>query len=170
MIKTMHNEPLSICGCGEAGSRPSARPHHAAWMEAGASRWRAFVEANPGLSSVRNEYRVPCLEALERPHRRCKYHARIPVGSIFDHWHMVKSEAGLIAVCQPYHYEPEAAKVLTEARRRGLDLRIVNAGAERSWYFPGDAYLVLIGTSRAIAEVRVDYDVSGCAPIPEGCR
>ena len=73
-------------------------------------------------------------------------------------------------VSQPYLADVSHAKAgLRDALVR-LSLVIVDGGKDRSWYFPNATSLVLIGTSAAVAEVNLDYDVSQCAPIPKGCR
>ena len=105
-------------------------------------------------------------EALTTPHRQCRHHERLS-GNSLDHWHAIQvSYKEVVVVSQPYSSEDQRFR--EALRRHGLGL--VNAGEDRSWYFPGSSSLVLIGRAESIAKVDVAYDVSGCAPPPAGCR
>ena len=70
-----------------------------------------------------------------------------------------------ILVAQPY-----SDLIRYPEELRNLGLGTMKGGVDRSWHFPGSTYLVLIGSARILSSVNIDYDVSGCAPIPADCR
>ena len=168
MITEMVNGVNDICTHREDGGN-SRKPgiHEEEWIKAGHDRWTAFTKANPDLSLTRGLWKPTCFEALTKLHYSCRHHERLNSGGILDHWHTVQVGYKEVAVVsQPYYYE--APQFQEDLRRHGLDL--VNAGEDRSWYFPGASSLILIGRAESISKVHVAYDVSGCAPLPAGCR
>lgn len=169
MIKKMMNGPSNICTCEKAGPRSSGI-HANDWKKAGRDRWLAFTKANQELCLTVGAYKPPCLEAFVTPHRRCKHHQRLDTvmgHNLLDHWHSVSvGWKELCVVSQPYYPEAAGPWQLSE----GDSVVVVNAGPDKSWYFPGVASLLLIGRPESIAKVNLTYSVSDCSPIPKGCR
>ena len=104
------------------------------------------------------------------PYRHCMNHHRLSEvmpGGILDHWHTAQvGYKEVVVVSQPYGHDTAKSWAL----EGGYSVVMVNAGTDRSWYFPGTAYLVLIGRPESVVKVNLEYSVSGCAPIPAGCR
>ena len=167
MITKMINGVVGICP-HYAGETRINKPgiHHEEWVRAGHDRWKAFTQANPELRLTKGLWKPTCYKALTTPHRNCRHHERLQSLCTLDHWHTVQvGYKEIVMVSQPYYCEDQQFQ--DGLRRHGLDL--VNAGDDRSWYFPGRASLVLIGRAESIAKVDVAYDVSGCAPPPADC-
>ena len=166
MITAVRNGAGGICGCGSREVRWQQRIHQAAWEKAGHDRWRTFVSANPELHLTAGDWHPKCLETLITPHRNCK-HQRIHKGWLpLDHWHTAQTGyKEVVIVSQPYQVETRTLWV----DGRG-PVSIVDAGKDRSWYFPQHTHLVLIGQPSAIAKIDLTYNVNNCSQIPEGCR
>ena len=169
MIQTKMNGTDSICAC-EKTRVTAPGIHQADWEKAGHDRWKAFVNANPEIRLAKGGYSPPCLEAFVTPHRHCMNHHRLSEvmpGGILDHWHTAQvGYKEVVVVSQPYGHDTAKSWAL----EGGYSVVMVNAGTDRSWYFPGTAYLVLIGRPESVVKVNLEYSVSGCAPIPAGCR
>ena len=172
MITQMMKGPVSICPHRE--QRVPRRPgiHETDWHQAGRERWQAFVKANPDARISRGRPR--CLESLVTPHYVCKHTllGRVMGHPVLDHWHtIIVGYKERVIISQPYlgHISDPSQEIGPWETRTDLVVG-VDAGKDKSWYFPGMASLFLIGTAEAVAKVNLDYSVEGCAPIPKGCR
>ena len=136
----------------------------------------AFKEANPGVRFT--EDNNPCLTIIGPGRARAHYSCdKRYIGGIIDHEGAVRIGKGQpVYIPQPYltahngrlDGENAAARLvdsITKGSRclrrylSGMTLTIRYAGSGRSWYYPGNSALWVVGDPEAVESMNFDYEV-----------
>ncbi len=140
------------------------------WRKHSKDLFEAFLNANPG-TMFRDRY-FGCVAEIE-PYHRCfkQGHHRMHSAPI-DHAQLCRLPDGSrFIITQPYCGDQLCARCLPNIatwQNEITDLRWVSAGRERSWYFPNNANLILMGTQETLDSLNLDYTVPA-ENSPRGC-
>ena len=169
----------SICsgqeGCRyEPGDLPAGRRIRGGceqmWRGHSAELFRAFMEANPGVMFRDHSFR--CVKEIE-PHHRCytREHHQLH-GRPIDHAQLCRLPDGSrFIISQTYCGDqlcPECLDNIATWQAELPHLRWVTAGRERSWYFPNNANLLLLGPQETLDSLHLNYAVP-TESRPDGC-
>ena len=170
--------PVDHCNGGRRG--PGRCRHVGNCLTAyGRALLEAFRDANPGVEFT--ESANPCLSVIgpRRVYRHYPCGNRY-VGRLIDHEGAVRMAGGqAVFVPQPYYTakyggfdgEVEVEKLAmalgsmecVRKRLSGMALVVKYAGAGRSWYFPGNSALWVVGAPEAVESLTFEYEVP---PVP----
>ena len=140
------------------------------WKKHSTNLFEAFLDANPG-TMFRDRY-LGCVAEIQ-PYHRCHTQGHRPMHSApIDHAQLCRLPDGSrFIITQPYCGDQLCGRCLENiATWQGElpDLRWASAGRERSWYFPNNANLIVLGTQATLDSLNLDYTVP-TENLPSGC-
>ena len=140
------------------------------WQKHSTEVFQAFLNANPDVM-FRDNY-LGCVNEIEPYHRCNTRDHRALRGWPIAHAQICRLPDGRrFIISQPYCGDQLCRKCLHNIawwQTQIPHLRWVTAGRERSWYFPNNANLLLLGPQETLDSLRLDYPVP-TESRPEGC-
>lgn len=144
------------------------------WQKHSNDLFEAFLNANPS-TMFRDQY-LGCVAEIE-PYHRCRKQGHRPMsGGPIDHAQLCRLPDGSrFIISQPYCCDELCKQCLADIatwQDEIPNLRWVSAGRERSWYFPNNANLIVLGTQETLNSLNLDYAVpvesspTSCARYP----
>ena len=141
-----------------------------AWQKHSNALFEAFMTANPGI--MFRDKGLSCVAEIN-PHHRCytKSHKSL-LGDPIDHAQLCRMPNGMkFIITQPYcddGLSKSSLERVTKWKSEIPDLTWKDMGKERSWYFPSQANLILLGTRETLDALKLDYPVP-TETRPTGC-
>ena len=167
--KSRYAGAVHVCG-GEAGCEyePKATGMQRSrcmreWNAHSFALFQAFVDAQGGTGSVQfnRNTRCGCLVAYRKGHRAYGRECRRPSSGLLDHCELARLPGGeTFWISQPYGVSG------MDGLPDGVSMR--NLGRERSWYYPRNSRLLVIGDERTLEKLVFSYPVP-TATEPVGC-
>lgn len=134
---------------------PQADPIHQLRYE----NFQNFLAANPKVLPTRSEGYICCQTHIERSGRYKCYLDCVRFGDdgkVWDHIHGMRFQGlrkSYFVATHPYNFNPEE-----DHSNKILDGLIAKAyPKEKSWYYPGRTYLLLIGTEFSMSRLNTDF-------------
>lgn len=175
--ESCYTDPQGICwgedGCEyepkmERGSRRNRSGCQQAWSAHSKALFQAFVEAQGGHGSVmfNKSTRCNCARAYQKGHRPYRITGWGRQGDcaghrLLDHAELARLPSGeMFWVSQPYGVSG------MDGLPEGMAMR--NLGRERSWYYPQQSKLLVIGDERTLEKLALSYPVPTDTE-PVGC-
>ena len=172
--------PQSICG-GEDGCEYEPKRDESprryqrsgcnlAWQKHSNALFEAFMTANPEI--MFRDRDLGCVAEVN-PQHRCytKSHKSLH-GDPIDHAQLCRMPNGMrFIISQPYcddGLSKSSLEQVTKWKSEIPDLTWKDMGKERSWYFPSQANLILLGTQETLGALQLDYPVP-TETKPTGC-
>ena len=164
-----------ICRGGKNCEYEPKREENHHWRQTGCDRaWQihsealfeAFMNSNPG--TMFRDRGLGCAGEI-RPNHRCYTGShRAMDGGVIDHAQLCRLPDGRrFIISQPYYEDTLSELCLDQISKWQAempDLTWVAAGKERSWYFPNNANLLVLGSQNTLDSLKLDY------PAPEDTR
>ena len=138
-----------------------------AWRTYSEAVFDAFQQANPDLHY--KDHRACVLEAQARNHRCPRPNCTRIRGEALDHDELVRyPDNEKLIISHPYPSEANYERDLTEWKNHLPEISLINAGIERSWYFPHASSLIIVGQEDVLERVNLDYELP-LELAPTGC-
>ena len=140
------------------------------WRKHSEALFQAFMDANPGV--MFRDRGLDCVNEVEPNHRCYRRGHRHLNGPPIDHAELCRLPNGSrFIISQPYCHEKLCQRCLTQMQQWQVEMPNLcwtSGKSQRSWYFPNNANLLLLGTQETLDSINLGYPIP-TETQPTGC-